>query len=757
MRRALHLAIPIALLAFCAVAFGSNAKPSKVTDYRCRGAIATLVGTAGDDRLVGTSHDDVIVARAGDDVVRARGGDDKVCDNAGTDHVILGAGEDEAGGGPGSDHINGGSGDDWLAGRNGNDEIIGGGGADRLIGERGNDKLRGNSGPDNLGGGPGTDNCLGGPGRDRIRTCEVGETRETADRPPVAVDDTDTTSEVSAKDLGVLGNDSDPDGDPLRVASVDTAGTTGAVTITGGGTGVRYDPGNNFASLAPGESATDRFTYSLTRGTAPATVTVTVAGVDTKPTANGDGRTVAEDDSAQLIDVLANDTDPDGGAAKHIDSITHPTNGVVSIQGGGTMLTYEPHTDYCNSPSFGPTDNFTYTLTGGSTATVAVSVTCANDAPQLASDGTLDYSEGEGAKVVDAGFSVLDVDSASLQGATVQITSNHVQSEDELGFTNQNGITHSYNDVTGTLTLTGTSSLANYEAALRSVTYENSSDTPDTSTRTVSSQVTDSSGAPSNTAFRDIAVTPTNDAPVVATTAGNTAVTEDAAAVTVDGGVTVTDADDTNIESARVRVLPTDFQPGDDLDFTDQNGITGTYDSGTGVLTLTGATSVANYQTALRSIAFGTTNNNPDTSKSVEFRVNDGDDDSNTATKGIAVTGDERRADVDHHGHSAGLRGERRPGLRGLRSYRDGPGFHPDPGRDRDDQLGLRRRPGRARLRDPVRYHGRLQRHHRHDDAQWDGHPRRLPGRAALGHLRQHFRHPDEPADGDLPGDRRRG
>ncbi|HMJ96488.1 MAG TPA: Ig-like domain-containing protein, partial [Thermoleophilaceae bacterium] len=644
MRRVLHLAIPIALLAFSAVALGSNAKPSRTSDFRCRGAIATLVGTAGNDRLVGTRHDDVIVARAGNDVVRALGGDDKVCDNDGTDHVILGAGEDEAGGGNGSDHIDGGSGDDWLAGRNGNDVITGGAGADRLIGELGNDTLRGNSGPDNIGGGPGTDDCLGGPGRDRIRTCEKGETHETPrDRPPVAADDTDSTSEVSAKDLTVLANDSDADGDPLRIASVDTTGTTGAVSITGGGTGVRYDPGNNFSSLAPGESATDHFTYTLTGGTAPATVNMTIAGIDTAPSAVGDGRTVAEDDPPQMIDVLANDTDPDAGAAGSVQSVTQPTNGTVTITGGGSAVTYEPEPDYCNSPSLGTTDNFTYKLTpGGSTGSVHVTVTCSTDAPRVfMSSSELAYIEGTGAQPVDDSFTTFDIDSANLSGATVGITNNFNGGEDVLAWVDNDpgdNITLDASSTPQMIVLTGDDNLPNYDLALRAVTYENTSDTPSTLTRTVTAQVTDTSAAASTTPTRDITVTPTNDAPVLTTTAGDTAATEDAAAVTVDGGLTLTDPDDTNIENARVRVS-SGFQSGDDLVFVDQNGISGAYNTGTGVLTLTGSASKANYQTALRSIKFGTTNNNPNTSKTVEFKVSDGSADSNSPTKGLAVTG----------------------------------------------------------------------------------------------------------------------
>ena len=58
----------------------------------------------------------------------------------------------------------------------------------------------------------------------------------------------------------------------------------------------------------------------------------------------------------------------------------------------------------------------------------------------------------------------------------------------------------------------------------------------------------------SNLATKAIAVTRVNDAPVVTTTGGATAYTENAAAVTVDGGLTVADPDDTNLESLRVRI-----------------------------------------------------------------------------------------------------------------------------------------------------------------------------------------------------------
>jgi hypothetical protein len=74
---------------------------------KCRGTVATLVGTPGDDRggskLIGTPDADVIVARGGNDVVRADAGEDIVCGGAGADKLNGGPGKDQLRGGPGRD------------------------------------------------------------------------------------------------------------------------------------------------------------------------------------------------------------------------------------------------------------------------------------------------------------------------------------------------------------------------------------------------------------------------------------------------------------------------------------------------------------------------------------------------------------------------------------------------------------------------------------------------------------------------------
>ena len=167
------------------------------------------------------------------------------------------------------------------------------------------------------------------------------------------------------------------------------------------------------------------------------------------------------------------------------------------------------------SPQTGTT-TVTYDSSEGTTPPrLRVTYTMApNVAPVITSNGTLAYTENEAAKAVDASLTVTDVDSPNMTGATVSISGNFASGQDVLAFTNQNGISGSYNAGAGVLTLTGTSPLANYQTALRSITYANISEAPSTLTRTVSIVVSEGAVS-SNTATRSISVTAVNDAPVL--------------------------------------------------------------------------------------------------------------------------------------------------------------------------------------------------------------------------------------------------
>ena len=89
-------------------------------------------------------------------------------------------------------------------------------------------------------------------------------------------------------------------------------------------------------------------------------MSVTVTCVDDAPIAVNDAATVAEDAGATAIDVLANDTDIDGGP-KSITSVTQPANGTVVITGGGTGPDLQAERQLLQRRQ--PPDTFTYTLT----------------------------------------------------------------------------------------------------------------------------------------------------------------------------------------------------------------------------------------------------------------------------------------------------------------------------------------------------------------------------------------------------------
>ncbi len=125
---------------------------------------------------------------------------------------------------------------------------------------------------------------------------------------------------------------------------------------------------------------------------------------------------------------------------------------------------------------------------------------------------TLNYVSGTASAVIDNGLTITDVDDTTLAGATVSISAGYNGGEDSLLFTNQSGISGAY--AAGTLELTGTATVSQYQAALRTVRYANSNANPDTTTRTITFTVDDGQDG-SNSTFRNIDFTAVNTPPVI--------------------------------------------------------------------------------------------------------------------------------------------------------------------------------------------------------------------------------------------------
>ncbi|HEY2577799.1 MAG TPA: cadherin-like domain-containing protein [Streptosporangiaceae bacterium] len=325
-------------------------------------------------------------------------------------------------------------------------------------------------------------------------------------------------------------------------ASEDTLSFTSQNGITGSydsSTGVLTLTGT--ASLADYQAALQSVTYSDPNGKTPTTGSRTISfqvndGSAANNLSNVESRTVAVsphsppiavDDTASTdkntatdINVLANDSDPDGDPLSVTGVDTTGTKGSVSVNSDDTIH-YDPNGQFQNlTQGQTATDSFGYTISDGfatASATVTVTITGVNDLPVISGVETtpLGYRAQDPAVSITSTLTISDDDDATMSGATVSVTSGFSQGQDTLSFTSQNAITGSYSSSTGVLTLSGNDSIANYEAALRSVQFSTSDGSATPASRTVSFAVTDSVGATSTSpAQRTIDLTAANQPPI---------------------------------------------------------------------------------------------------------------------------------------------------------------------------------------------------------------------------------------------------
>jgi hypothetical protein len=109
---------------------------------------------------------------------------------------------------------------------------------------------------------------------------------------------------------------------------------------------------------------------------------------------------------------------------------------------------------------------------------------------------SVNYAKGGAAVVVDSGLTVADASATSLQSATVSIAGGSFLPGDVLSATvTGTAVAASYTAATGVLSLSGSDSLADYQAVLRSVSYSSTSQNPTNSgvdpSRTISWVATD--------------------------------------------------------------------------------------------------------------------------------------------------------------------------------------------------------------------------------------------------------------------------
>ncbi|RNL60110.1 hypothetical protein EFK50_21290, partial [Nocardioides marmoriginsengisoli] len=189
-------------------------------------------------------------------------------------------------------------------------------------------------------------------------------------------------------------------------------------------------------------------------------------------------------------------------------------------------------------------------------ATRTINVIALGDAPAMTTTaGATSYTENQAATIVDSGLTVTDTDSATLVGATAQITGNYSSAQDVLSLPSPPaGIIASFDSGTGVLTLSGSASPASYQTALRAVRYQNTSDVPSTLARTVTFVVDDGTLL-SAAVTKGITVAAANDAPTIAALeAAALAYAEGDPATPITATGTVTDVDSANFSTGTLTI-----------------------------------------------------------------------------------------------------------------------------------------------------------------------------------------------------------
>ncbi len=387
-------------------------------------------------------------------------------------------------------------------------------------------------------------------------------------------------------------------------------GTIGDLVLLADGSWT-FTANSAFDNLNVGDSVNETFNVTSEDGT-PTTVQITINGTNDAATVSSDSQTLTETDAPLVTTGTLTSTDPDNTDNSFTPATINGTIGdLVLLADGSWTFTANSAFDNLN---VGDSVNETFNVTSedGTPTTVQITINGTNDAATVSSDSQ----------------TLTETDAPLITTGT--LTSTDVDNTDN-SFTPAN-ITGTIGDLVlladGSWTFTANSAFDNLNVG-------------DSVNETFN--VTSEDGTPTTV---QITINGSNDGPVIdldasgAGTGYTTNFTEGGSAISIsDVDISITDIDDTNIESAQITL--TNAESGDLLNVGMlPPGITASaYNPATGILTLTGTGSLADYQSAINAIQFqNTSGSGSSTARVVEVVVNDGTDNSSVATTTINVT-----------------------------------------------------------------------------------------------------------------------
>jgi hypothetical protein len=421
-------------------------------------------------------------------------------------------------------------------------------------------------------------------------------------------------------------NLSGPVTETVNITAINDPPTLSNVAITDGYTA------SQTITLAPTASVADPDSLNLVG----ATISIT-SGAFTGDTLSATGTTsiaVAYNTSTETLTLSGTDTL--AHYQQVLDSVTFSSSAADPTHAGAD-----------------PTRQITWVLDDGSgsshTSAPQITTISIHSGAGIFGTTTAQFTENGTATALSPSVTVSDTSSATLLSATVALTGGtfsgdgDVLSVDATVLAGTN-ITQSYDGVNEVLTLTGSDTLANYQAVLDTVTFttpsENPTDYGSDPTRTVTWTVND--GTSTGTATSTLSITAVNDPPALTNTATSVPFTENAGAVTLSNAVSVTDPDNLNLAGATVSITGGTFAGDGDVLAANTGGfnITASYNSTSETLTLTGSDTLDHYRQVLDTVTFNSTSDNPDDygsdpTRTVSWVLNDGAGSSNLSTAAV--------------------------------------------------------------------------------------------------------------------------
>jgi len=170
--------------------------------------------------------------------------------------------------------------------------------------------------------------------------------------PPSAKDDQANTDEDAAITFSrddLVGNDDDPDDEPLWISRVDTSSVNGGSVTLNDDNSVTFTPLENYYGA-------DSFRYwardAALSESGAASVFMTITSVNDAPTVNNDTGTTAEDTSVNLANLLDNDEDVENHDfwISRVDDTSSEGGQVVLEQNGS--VSYAPKQDFYGEDTF---------------------------------------------------------------------------------------------------------------------------------------------------------------------------------------------------------------------------------------------------------------------------------------------------------------------------------------------------------------------------------------------------------------------